>query len=226
MSLILLPGLGTDERLFQPQRAAFPDFIVPPWIPPRPAESLAAYAGRLAGTIRPVRPFVLGGVSLGGMMAFELSRHLRPEALVLVASCRSRRGVRAIYQYFRPFLARMTRLGMQGTQMLAPLAGAIFPGEAHENVRLCTTMYHDGDPQFMAWALGAILAWEPEPLDGLRIFQIHGGRDQLLGPAPSEADEIIPDGGHLINLSHPQQVNALIQRALDYAAGLKLGPAS
>ena len=33
--LLLLPGLGADRRLFEPQRQAFPQLVVPPWIPPR-----------------------------------------------------------------------------------------------------------------------------------------------------------------------------------------------
>ena len=49
--LILIPGLGTDERLFERQRSAFPDLWVPPWILARDNESLADYAARMAEII-------------------------------------------------------------------------------------------------------------------------------------------------------------------------------
>ena len=95
--LILLPGLGADHRLLEPQRRAFPQLIVPPWIPPRKNESLPDYAARMAETVTPSRdvPLVLGGVSFGGMLAYEMARHLKPDAVVLIASCRNRRGLRS-----------------------------------------------------------------------------------------------------------------------------------
>ena len=74
--LILLPGLGADHRLLEPQRAAFPQLIVPPWIPPRKHESLPQYAERMAETVTPPHdvPLVLGGVLFGGMLAYEMAR--------------------------------------------------------------------------------------------------------------------------------------------------------
>jgi hypothetical protein len=62
--LIMLPGMGVDQRLFEPQRRLFPNLEVPPWIEPHLRENLADYARRWAGTIDPDPPFYLGGVSL------------------------------------------------------------------------------------------------------------------------------------------------------------------
>ena len=65
--LVLLPGLGTDRRLFEPQASVFPQLIVPPWIEPVPHESLSQYAARLAKMVtrQPDCPLILGGMSLG-----------------------------------------------------------------------------------------------------------------------------------------------------------------
>ena len=52
--LILLPGLGADRRLLEPQRREFPQLVVPPWIPPRTDESLPDYAARMAETVKPL----------------------------------------------------------------------------------------------------------------------------------------------------------------------------
>jgi len=49
--LVLLPGLGTDHGLLEPQRAEFPQLTVPAWIPPLKNESLPHYAERLAETV-------------------------------------------------------------------------------------------------------------------------------------------------------------------------------
>ena len=49
--LVLLPGLGADHRLLEPQRQAFPQLVVPAWIPPQKNESLPEYAARMAETV-------------------------------------------------------------------------------------------------------------------------------------------------------------------------------
>jgi pimeloyl-ACP methyl ester carboxylesterase len=98
VQLVLLPGLGADRRQFEPQRQAFDNLVVPPWIPPLPREPLAGYAARLAKTITPAGPFILGGSSFGGMVAYEMARHLQPNAVVLIGSCRSARGIRRMFR--------------------------------------------------------------------------------------------------------------------------------
>ena len=50
-TLVLLPGLTAEVRLLEPQRQAFQGLIVPPWIEPRPRESLPHYARRMACTL-------------------------------------------------------------------------------------------------------------------------------------------------------------------------------
>ena len=102
--LVLFPGLGTDRRLFEPQRSAFPDLWVPPWIVPKRKETLPDYAARMAETIVPRRPTVLGGASFGGMVAYEMARHVEPEAVVLIGSCRSPRSLHPVARGLRPLV--------------------------------------------------------------------------------------------------------------------------
>jgi hypothetical protein len=46
--LVLLPGLGAGAELLEPQRRAFPDLEVLPWLDPRPDESLDEFGRRMA----------------------------------------------------------------------------------------------------------------------------------------------------------------------------------
>ena len=86
--LVLLPGLGTTGELFRPQRRAFPDLEVPPWLDPHRGESLPGYGRRMAAALAPgPSDLVLGGVSFGGMVALEMARHLPTRAVGLIASC-------------------------------------------------------------------------------------------------------------------------------------------
>ena len=78
-------------------------------------------------------------------------------------------------------------------------------------------MFQEMDSAFMHWTLSAILDWNPEALPAVRVFQIHGGRDLLIPARSVDADTVIPDGGHMINLTHAEEVNALIAKAIESA---------
>jgi pimeloyl-ACP methyl ester carboxylesterase len=213
--LILLPGLGADYRLLEPQRAAFPQLIVPDWIPPRQRESLPHYAVRLAKrvTVTHDTPLILGGVSLGGMLAYEMSRHLKPDALVLIASCRTVSDLRPFYRVGRGLLPLVPVRAWSIAKLLSGPVVRLRLGVPAARKELAIKMFKEMDSQWMHWALQALLRWEPAPLDGVRVWQIHGARDVVIPAHRAKADEIIPDGGHLINVTHAEQVNEFIRRA-------------
>ena len=213
--LILLPGLGADYRLLEPQRQEFPQLVVPPWIPPRKSESLPAYAARMAETIRPSRdvPLVLGGVSFGGMMAYEMARYVKPDVVVLVASCRTRSGLRPAFRAGRGLLAIAPVQLWEIAKLLSGPVVRMRPGVPLARKDLAIRMFKETDSSFMHWTLQAILNWQPTPLDGTRVLQIHGGRDRLIPARSVQPDVLIPDGGHLINVTHASQVNAFMRMA-------------
>jgi pimeloyl-ACP methyl ester carboxylesterase len=213
--LILLPGLGADHRLLEPQRAAFPQLIVPPWIPPRKNESLPQYAGRMAETVAPSPdvPLVLGGVSFGGMLAYEMARWLKPDAVVLIASCRTRKSLRPIYAPGRWLLPLIP---VQTWNVAKMLSGPLLRIKHRRSIakrELLIAMFRDADSRFMHWILQALLRWQPTPLEGIPVFHIHGGRDPLIPASRVEADVVIPNGGHLINVTHADEVNDFLRRA-------------
>ncbi len=211
--LVLIPGLGADERQWEPQRQAFPDLLVPPWIPPDRDDTLPSYAARLAATIPRERPIVLGGSSFGGMVACEMAGHLQPKALVLVGSCRRPEAIRRDVRWLRPILSHVPAWGVAAAKPLAPLVLFTFGGLTPEQKRLCAAMFRASDRRWLRWAIGAILHWRPTPIAGPRVFQIHGRRDRMIRASRVAADVMLPDGGHLINLSHAEQVNEFIRRA-------------
>lgn len=216
--LIFFPGLGADERLFAPQRTAFPELIVPPWIPPRKREGLADYAARLAETLPRDEPIVLGGVSLGGMIAYEVARHARPQATILIASCRTREGIPAPYRaggFLWPIIPRrIFRVAQFSAKRTLRLFGLVSAEQQNKLI----AMFREMDPAFMHWAVSAILHWNPPPLANIPLFQIHGSRDRIIPARRVRPDIWIPDGGHLINITHAEEVNGFIREAIKRAS--------
>ena len=212
--LVLLPGLGADWRQWEPQKLAFPGLMVPPWIPPLRGDTLPTYAARLAETVPRQKPLILGGSSFGGMLACEMTRHLQPKAVILIGSCRSPKSLNRGVLSLRPILCRIPYWGIRITKPLAPFAVQTFRNLKPKFRRLCTTMFQEADPRWIRWAIGAILRWQPTPLADTSVFHIHGQRDRMIRASTVAPDFMVPDGGHLINLSHAAQVNDFIGKVL------------
>jgi pimeloyl-ACP methyl ester carboxylesterase len=221
--LVLTPGIGSDYRLLEPQRAAFPEMFVPPWIPFRRGESLPDYAARLAETITVdrSRPFVLGGVSMGGMLAYEMTRLLRPDATVLIASCRTRRGLPERYRTAGRLLPFLPSAAWGVAKAFCGPFVRLRVGVPSARKRLAIDMFKESDSAFLHYALQAILTWTPSPPPETPVFHIHGDRDGLIPPDRVEADRYVRDGGHLINMTHADEVNAYIVEAFHRATGSK-----
>jgi pimeloyl-ACP methyl ester carboxylesterase len=214
--LILFPGLGADYRLLEPQRAAFPQLTVPPWIPPHRNESLPSYAARMAQTIAvpPERPLIVGGVSFGGMLACEISRHLKADGVVLIASCRSPGSLRPLFPAARWLLPVIPVATWSIAKLLSTPVMAVMHRRSPAKRRMLVTMFKESDPHFMHWIVRAIFNWQPTPLDGIPAFHIHGTRDPIIPARRVNADAWIPGGGHLINASHADEVNRFILAAV------------
>ncbi len=217
--LVLLPGLGTDARLFGAQRAAFPALEVPDWIEPRAREPLAGYAQRLAARIDPSSPLVIGGVSLGGMLALEMARHLPARRVVLIGSCTHPRAVSPALRWVER-LSRPWPTGLlERLTILAPLFVGLGGTVPREGRRLLARMAQEVPAAFIRWGARAILEWPGGPDPGVPVTHIHGGRDWVIPRGRVEPTHTIPEGSHVLNLSHPKAVNEFLRGCLRDAEG-------
>jgi pimeloyl-ACP methyl ester carboxylesterase len=209
--LIMLPGMAADERLFDPQRQAFPGLIVPPWIEPEPREPLDCYARRMASQIDPSELALIGGVSFGGVVALEMTHHLGLKECVLISSVRSPAEMPWRLRSLRS-VARIgpTRLGSTAGWAARWLAPSMPRATARRLGRLAS-------PQsaFLRWACWAVLRWQPtrEALR-VRVHQIHGSADRTFPLWYTHSDRIVRGGGHLLTLTHSLDVNEFIASAL------------
>jgi pimeloyl-ACP methyl ester carboxylesterase len=74
-------------------------------------------------------------------------------------------------------------------------------------------MFKESDARFMHWVVRAILNWQSVPLDSIPVYHIHGSRDIMIPARRVQPDVLIPGGGHLINVSRADEVNAFIAQA-------------
>lgn len=213
LPIFLLPGLGLDERLYATQRLEFPSLQVPIWLRPKWFESLPQYSRRIAQAIDPRGPCFVGGMSFGGMVALEMSRHLDCRGCFLISSVRSSAEL--------PLWARLLAPGawllpLGSDRIAASLATAAMwtmgrrcPASWRQ---FCTHLSKTRAPM-LPWACRAAVSWKPASTT-CPVYQIHGDRDPILTHRNTRAEVIVPRGGHLLPLTHPFAVNDWLRRSI------------
>ena len=209
-SLVLLPGLGADHRLFARQQEAFPELRIPQWLPPQPSESLSSYATRLAAQVAVTRPLILGGCSFGGMVAYEMARALRPEALVLIGSAAAANEIPACLRWLSIASSVIPAAGFGAARLAALAMARLFGIRDIEHRVLFADMLRSTPPEFLRWACTSVGRWKPQPLTGVPTFSIHGAEDRVLLLRGRSADVIVQGAGHLITITHAERVNQFL----------------
>lgn len=207
LPVILLPGLNGDPGVFAPQAEAFPTLTIVRWVPPMPTESLAAYARRLAHSIDPQCPCLIGGVSFGGIVALEAARSLQARACFVIASSRDVGGLPAPIRLMRP----VAKAASPGLLRSAVRSGWGSAAVAAPRFRCRAKRLSADEIVFRQWALRALLTWEPSASHVCPVLQIHGDHDTTFPASRTKAERLVPNAGHLLTITHARQVNEFIR---------------
>jgi pimeloyl-ACP methyl ester carboxylesterase len=221
-TLILIPGLGADGRIFDPQRVLPWPILIVQWIDPKSRESMAGYAARLAATLTVAPPYFLCGMSLGGMLALEMARHLQPEAVILISSARSSAGIRPLYRLAGRGLAAVPLWGELPRCASDPLARffARYALPSHNNLTpeqtdLCVEVSTSCSPRFVRWACRAVTTWPGLERIDVPVYHIHGELDRMIPLKRVHPDYVVRSGGHLINITHADEVNRYLREKIE-----------
>jgi pimeloyl-ACP methyl ester carboxylesterase len=211
-TLILFPGLGVNEKLFEPQQPILAKIIVPPWPTPRVDESLESYVHRIVASLPPLpKDYWIGGVSFGGIIALEAAKLLNPRGVFVIASSVhwhelsfTSRILARIAPYLPPFLvAAMLKIA----PMLMRIAGR---PDRRERELLLDLLRHSDIP---------LTRWGPTHISGYEfsndlkcpIYRIHGADDRIIPfPRKSNVDLAVAGAGHVVNVTHASVVNQFI----------------
>ena len=214
--IVFFPGLGCDHRMVEPNRGIHLPFDVPPWLPTRFGEPLADYAARMAGRIDADGPIYLAGVSLGAMVAREVARHVPCRGLILIAGCRSWRGVPFLYRQVGRIASRAPRRLAWPVKRVMPRVRILFGMRSGADVSLFERMLGDADVDFIQWSLDAIQDWPGVGPADVPTLTVHGTIDHVLPIAHAgPVDVPIVGAGHVVNVTHARAVNAAVNAWLE-----------
>jgi len=209
--IYLFPGQGADGRLFKyidfPYDTVHLEFPVP-----EKKTTLREYAHAFIPRIDTSRPFILIGVSLGGMICSELADTLEPDLTILISSAKYRDELPGRYRFQKTIpLNKIIPRGMTkwGAKVLAPL---VEPARK-QDTEFFNSMIEAKDPAYLKRTVNMVINWDKESYDD-RIIHIHGDRDHTLPHRKVKYDFLVENGTHMMVFIRGDEISELINRII------------
>jgi pimeloyl-ACP methyl ester carboxylesterase len=207
----MIPGMGTDELLFS-RLSLNADVKVIRWEFIDKNESMEGYAKKLSQQIDKSKPFYLLGVSLGGMLALEISAILNPLKTILVSGAKNRNEL--------PFRVKLMRLlpfhkAFSNEAMVRiAVAGRRKFGVSKGDGELFHRMMQGCPPHYFSRAAELIVKWNRIESPPGSLIHIHCMEDRII-PFRNIKDAIpIEKGGHFMIMNYPDDLSRLINSHL------------
>lgn len=212
MRVYFISGLGADRRAFR--NIKLPegfDAVYLDWFLPVADETLEAYAKRMSAAIDQSEPFVLVGLSMGGMVAVEINKLCRPAVLILISSIPLSSCLPAPYRWAGAIgMHRWIPINWLKSGMLLK---RFFMVESLPDREQIIAMVKQADPLFIRWALRAILRWRNK-VAPQNYFHIHGDKDEIFPIRQVNPTHVVRGGKHLMVLNHAADVNRQLAEIL------------
>ncbi len=220
MKIYLIPGLGCDIRVFSE--------LVPllnfdknnidcmEWLSPKSIfESIENYAQRVTETM-PLDDdgdIILIGLSLGGMIATEISKLIPYKKLIIISSI--------VHQEQRPLLLKLARffpiyhlVPASFTQYILPKL-AFWLGISNKKYSdLFHRMLLDRSPQHLHWSRTAAVHWLNQ-IYPTNYIHIHGTSDHLFPHKAIKIDYPITNGTHNMILDRAEEIALIVNQEIE-----------
>ncbi|MGH1388112.1 alpha/beta fold hydrolase [Kordia sp.] len=215
MRIILIPGLGYDDRIFHNLDLAGFEIEYLNWIEPLKNEHIHEYSQRLFATAKSSsQKTILIGHSLGGVVSQEIASAHPIEKIILVSSITSRKELPFTFKIVKPL-----QLDLFFTKGICTKS-IKFWGKSHgfnaETTQLFKSMIGKQTNSYLQWAFRALSSWTaPKIPTTTKIIRIHGTNDKTLPyKLISKPDLIIKKGSHICVINEADKISEFIKNTL------------
>jgi len=210
----LIPGQGSDERIFQEfdwDSSAY-EVIHIPYLPPKRSEKMNAYAVRMAEQIDTNSPFSLVGVSLGGMLICEMTSFIEPTHAIILSSAKGREELPIGYRFQKWLpIHRLVPAFMvkAGSFIVQP----IWEPDRKLHKDTFKAMLAAKPARQMKRHIHMIVTWDRDASTS-KVRHIHGDIDHTLPIKNIAADTIVKNGSHMMTLTMSEAVQKEVMSIL------------
>ncbi len=212
-TIYCIPGLGTNKTLFKNLELDQHRITHVTWEKPFKNESLPDYAMRLAKQIDTSKPFILLGVSFGGMCAIEIAKQFSPLKTFLVSSSKTKEEL--------PGSLKILSVLPVHKLLTEPVA---LKGAGLFKKRLGVTRISENDFQslltpppegYFSNTIHMIVNWKNETYPQ-NVVHIHGNADRVLPYKEGvKYDYIIEGGTHFMVMDRAGEISGIINNELN-----------
>lgn len=204
-----ISGLGADERVFKFLK--FDDKIVVkylPWLDPTDGETIETYSVRMGEKIDVSQPFFLLGLSMGGMIAVEISKRVKPLKLILISSITCAAEIPKLYKFSNKY--RLDRLLTPKILKNLSILKKWFASYETSHRDLLINVIRDADDKFVRWAVPAVAKWENKEAP-INYIHIHGSNDNVLPYSCTKPTHKISGGRHFMIVEKASEISKIIE---------------
>ncbi len=196
MNTFILPGMGASSKMYsEPHYNNLINVKFLNWPKYKGEETINDIAKSVIAEYQIEFSDIVGGSSLGGIVALEIAKILNLKKALLIGSTNDPIMINKFLKAFGK-LADYTPINL--VQFLT--------GKSNNDL---LNMFAESDSNFIKAMCKALHRWQnPIIIEG-QIYQIHGQHDHVIKPPINNAT-IIQDGGHLISITHPNEVACFI----------------
>ena len=214
-TIYCFPGQGSDARLFdsiQVDTTSFQlEFIE--YGTPDKKMNMNEFAYSLINKIDTLNPYILLGVSLGGMICVELNESLNPQKTIIISSAKNRNEFPFRYRFQKTIpLYKLfpKRFLLTGAKIMQP----IVESDRNKNKETFKSMLNEKSPVYMKRTINMLIRWERKD-NTKKVYHIHGDKDNTLPFKKIQSpDFIVKNGSHMMTLTRGQEINNILNLIL------------
>lgn len=208
-----MPGMAASPEIFEHIKLPKNQFEIHllEWILPYDNESISDYAFRLTQDIKHENAVLLG-VSFGGIMVQEMSKHIKVRKLIIISS------VKSMYELPKKMkLAKITKAyKLMPTQLVSnidALAKYAFGKSVIRRIDLYKKYLSVTDSRYLSWAIEQVVCWNQKNVIP-KIVHIHGENDAVF-PVENISNYIsISNGTHIMIINKYKWFNENLPRII------------
>lgn len=208
-----MPGMAASPLIFEYIKLPKDQFQIHllEWFIPEEDESLSDYALRMCKCIEEDN-IVLLGVSFGGVLVQEMSKHINLRKLIIVSS------VKSVYELPRHMLlAKVTKAYKLVPTQLASNVDVLEKYAYGEVVTKRIELYKKylsvNNSKYLKWAIKNMVCWSQEKPNP-KIIHIHGDRDMVFPIKNIKDCIILKNGTHIAVINKYKWFNENLSRII------------
>ena len=208
--IYFMPGLAASSKIFEHIKLPedkFERHYLEWLLPLSVKESIENYAKRMAEFVVEENP-VLVGVSFGGIVVQEMSKHLKTRKVIIISSGKSNtefsKRLKILQQTkaYKLFPAKVI-------SNLEDFSKVAFGEFTKKRLALYKKYLSVRDPNYLTWAIDHVLNWQ-QTTPQQNIIHIHGKEDHIFPIKNIKSCITIEKGTHIMILTKAKSISEII----------------